>query len=175
MSRLFEQAGSMSFQRAATSGGLTGEFRLNLRPDVNGDCHGPPPKLYGTAALGFSQTSRLCILGLSPSLYVGGYTRPGSCARTVGQGWKEGSQRTAEPSGSSNSWWRQLPAPRPSRSPAAAVKTAWAYDGISSPSRGLLPPLRLMILSKALKSARACRSVKYVAVQMADARAASTA
>jgi hypothetical protein len=36
----------------------------------------------------------------------------------------------------------------------------WACDGISSPSRGLLPPLRFMILSKALKSARACRSVK---------------
>src|ERR1035441_6035112 len=56
MSRLFEQAGSMSFQGAATSGGLTREFRLNLRPDVNGDCHGPPPKLYGTAALRSSQT-----------------------------------------------------------------------------------------------------------------------
>src|SRR5450755_1811161 len=36
----------------------------------------------------------------------------------------------------------------------------WACDGISSPSRGLLPPLRFMTLSKALKSARACRSVK---------------
>src|ERR1019366_309631 len=36
----------------------------------------------------------------------------------------------------------------------------WACDGISSPSRGLLPPLRFMILSKALKSARAFRSVK---------------
>src|SRR5664279_4847635 len=35
----------------------------------------------------------------------------------------------------------------------------WACDGISSPSRGLLPPLRFMILSKALKSARAFRSV----------------
>src|ERR1019366_9963174 len=56
MSRLFEQAGSMNFQCAATSGGLTREFRLNLRPDVNGDCHGPPPKLYGTAALRSSQT-----------------------------------------------------------------------------------------------------------------------
>src|ERR1019366_8034648 len=43
-----------------------------------------------------------------------------------------------------------------------------AYDGISSPSRGLLPPLRLMILSKALKSARACRFVKYVAVRRAE-------
>src|ERR1039458_6275182 len=56
MNRLFEQAGSMNFQCAATSGGLTGEFRLNFRPDVNGDCHGPPPKLYGTAALRSSQT-----------------------------------------------------------------------------------------------------------------------
>src|ERR1017187_1297878 len=56
MSRLFEQAGSMNFQCAATNGGLTGEFPLNFRPDVNGDCHGPPPKLYGTAALRSSQT-----------------------------------------------------------------------------------------------------------------------
>jgi len=45
---------------------------------------------------------------------------------------------------------------------------AWAYAGISSPFRGAFPPFRLMILSKALKSARACRSEKYFAVCSAD-------
>ena len=40
----------------------------------------------------------------------------------------------------------------------------WGYAGISSPFRGVFPPLRFMILSKALKSARACRSAKYFAV-----------
>jgi len=43
-----------------------------------------------------------------------------------------------------------------------------AYDGSSSPSRGGLPPRRRMILSKALKSARAFRSVKKRAVWSAE-------
>jgi hypothetical protein len=36
---VFEQGGCVSFDGAATSGGLTRKFGLNLRPDVNGDCH----------------------------------------------------------------------------------------------------------------------------------------
>src|ERR1039457_6148579 len=49
MSRLFEQAGSMSFQCPATSGSLTGKHRLNLRPDLNGDGHGRPLPLNRNA------------------------------------------------------------------------------------------------------------------------------
>src|ERR1039458_6604571 len=64
MSRLFEQAGSMNFQCAATNGGLTGEFRLNFRPDVNGDCHGPPPSFTVPPPFGPVK------LGLSPSPYA---------------------------------------------------------------------------------------------------------
>src|ERR1039458_394500 len=62
MSRLLEPAGSMSFQCAATSGGLTREFRLNLRPDVNGDCHGPPSK-----ALRYRRPSVQSNLGYPPT------------------------------------------------------------------------------------------------------------
>ncbi|MGB2664180.1 MAG: hypothetical protein WAK48_09265, partial [Candidatus Acidiferrum sp.] len=40
--------------------------------------------------------------------------------------------------------------------------------GISSPARGGVPPLRLMSLSKALKSARFLRSAKNSAVCKAD-------
>jgi hypothetical protein len=35
--------------RATVGGGLEYEGRLNLRSDVNGDCHGCPSKTYRTA------------------------------------------------------------------------------------------------------------------------------
>ena len=44
MSRLFEQARSMSLEPTALGGGLAGEFGLNLRCDFNSDRRaGAPP------------------------------------------------------------------------------------------------------------------------------------
>jgi hypothetical protein len=43
MRGVFEQACGIGFESAALCGGLSGEFGLNLGPDVNGDRHRHPP------------------------------------------------------------------------------------------------------------------------------------
>jgi hypothetical protein len=45
MCGVFEQASGISFERAAVCCGLSGEFRLNLGPDFNGNRHGVPFKV----------------------------------------------------------------------------------------------------------------------------------
>lgn len=44
MDSLFKQAGGIGCNWRSTYCGLTGEFRLNLGSDVNGDGHGHPPR-----------------------------------------------------------------------------------------------------------------------------------
>jgi hypothetical protein len=58
MDSLFKQTGSVYLDRATVGGGLTHERGLNLGCDVNGDCHGRPPKSYGTAASVWNQPDR---------------------------------------------------------------------------------------------------------------------
>jgi len=50
MNSFLKQGGGMGFDGATTSRGLTGEFGLNFRPDVNSDCHSILLAVYGTAA-----------------------------------------------------------------------------------------------------------------------------
>ena len=57
MDSLLKQTGSVYLYRAAVGGGLTHERGLNLGCDVNGDCHGRPPKSYGTAASVWNQAN----------------------------------------------------------------------------------------------------------------------
>ena len=64
--------------------------------------------------------------------------------------------------------WPRIPDAKSTDSCGSVSVWPCAYDGISSPSRGAVPPFRLMILSKALKSARACRSMKNLAVWSAE-------
>ena len=63
---------------------------------------------------------------------------------------------------------RKRPEDRRSRQGAAGRGREGDYKGASSPSQGGFPPRRFMILSNALKSARAFRSAKNRAVWSAE-------